>query len=173
MARQVTIKRFDEWKLVAENVAAFFRLMEEGAEPLAFRDACVALKVPYTLMHAFVVANEELHARYRAILKAKGDRHAHEIEGISKTAKDRDSAAAAKVQIDAKKWLAEKWYKELYGETLRVEKDVRIGIDPVLLGRAEELLRLASEKVVAGAELVGGVEAPASLPAARPPAGSE
>lgn len=145
MVRKVTIAWFEGWKLEPENVEAFYALMEVGTEPgkpLRFRDACMALKVPYTLMHAHVMADEVLKARYDAVLAARADQLAHEALDDAESAVDRDTAAAARVKIEAKRWVAAKWDKERYGETLRVEKSVAVSVDAGLLGDMADLLKV-------------------------------
>jgi hypothetical protein len=176
VARQSTIKRWEAWVQDSANIDAFFALMEgrEGHEPIRFRDACMELKLPYMLMYRYVHDDTGLKARYEAVLKALADDGVHEARKIAaEVPAKRDEVAKAKLQVETAFKVASKWNGERYGDTLRVEKSVTVGVDQALLGRAEELLRLASEKVVAGAELVGGEEAPASLPAARPPVGQE
>jgi hypothetical protein len=165
MARQETVKRFEVWKQDPENIEAFFGLMERGEAPLRFRDACMQIKVPYTLMHAHVRSQEALHERYLAILAAKADNLAHERLEIADNVKaDRDAVAKAKLQCDVRDGLAAKWNKELYGETLRVEKTVSVGVDIGLRGRASELLaRIAGRAPV----LIEG-EATAVRPDALP-----
>jgi hypothetical protein len=140
MARQTTIKAFEQWKLVPENVDGFFALLE-GDEKLTFRNATVAIKQPYTLMWRLVNDSEELKARYDSILAARGDRLAQERLEIADGVKpDRDEVAKARLQVDVRDSLASKWNRERYGETIRVERDVRVGVDVTLRGRASELL---------------------------------
>lgn len=170
MPRQKTIKRFEQWKEEAANIEEFFRLIEGVgiAKPLRFRDACVALKVPYTLMHAHMKASPDLKARYDAVRAANADQFAHEAVAIADGADEESKAGVmkAKLQVDTRLALASKWDRGDYGETLRVEKSLTVGVDAALLGTASELLRL-----VAGGRPMKVIEGEAVLAAeALPPA---
>lgn len=172
MPRQKTIRAFDEWRKNAANVDTFFLLMEGTATAPGkrFRDVCVELKVPYTLMHAFVKADVVLKARYDAVRAAKADQFAHEAVEIADEADEESKAgvAKAKLQVDTRLALASKWDRDDYGDTLRVEKTVTVQADAGLLGLAGELLTKISsrpaEKVIEGVALaqVAGPE-PAAL----------
>lgn len=156
MARMVTTKWFHEvWSKDPENIEAFFRLMEEGEKPLRFRDACMALKVPYMLMFTFVDTSEPLKARYNAAKKARATLMQDERLDIARNVKtDRVSQVmAAKLTCDVLGDQAAKLDREGWGDMLRVEKSVTHTVDAGLLGRAAELL----EKV-----------APSRLPAVLP-----
>ena len=147
MVRKVTIARFEEWKAQAANVEGFFRLLEgtEAERPMRFRDACFALKVPYTLMHTFVHDGADLQRRYERVLEALADRMAHErLEIADKVAPDRDHVAKAKLQCEVRESLESKWFRERYGERIQIEKNVSVSVDAGLLGTAAELLRVAS-----------------------------
>lgn len=147
MVRKVTIARFEEWRAKPENVEAFFRLMEgrEGKKPLRFRDACFELKVPYTLMHGFIHADDGLKRRYERLLEALADQLAHErLEIADKVKPDRDEVAKAKLQCEVRESLESKWYRERYGDKIQIEKNVNVSVDAGLLGTAADLLRMAS-----------------------------
>lgn len=58
---------------------------------------------------------------YIAARNAQADSLFDEIVDIAATATDRDSAAAARVQIDARKWVAGKLRPKVYGDKLDVE----------------------------------------------------
>lgn len=150
MAKQKTIKKFEEWKTDPLNWDAFFSLMEDNGEqvPLRFRDACMAIKMPYTLMHAHVKATPELKARYDSVRAANADRAIHETIEIADDVKDAAEAAAvaaAKLRIETRQKAASKWDKEDYGDTVRVEKSITVSVDQGLLGKASELLRLVKK----------------------------
>ncbi len=149
MVRKVTAQRFEEWKAEPANVDAFFRLLEGvGIEkPMRFRDACFAIPVPYTLMHGFVHRDPVLKARYDAVLAAKADALAHESLAIAdEVVPDRDHVAKAKLQVETRHALIGKWDRDRYGEKIQVDRNVNVTVDAGLLGRAADLLRLASTK---------------------------
>lgn len=121
MVRKVTIARFEEWKARAENIDAFFLLIEgsEGKAPMKFRDACFAIPVPYTLMYAHVHDTPELKARYDALLASLAHEDIEETVHIADGVKDETSpakVAAAKIRIEARQQRASSWNRERYGE---------------------------------------------------------
>jgi hypothetical protein len=147
MVRKVTAQRFEEWSAIPDNVNVFFRLLEGvGIEkPMRFRDACFAIPVPYTLMHAFVMRDAALKARYDAVLAAKADQLEHEaLEIADKVEPDRDHVAKAKLQVDTRHALASKWDRDRYGDRLQIDKQVNVTVDAGLLGTAADLLRVVS-----------------------------
>lgn len=167
MAQKRTAAKFAEWVKVPENVEAFFGLMERQDKPLRFRDACFSIPVPYTLMHSFVDGNDVLKARYMAVLKARAQEMQDKREDIAnkilrKKNVQTAEVAAAKLACDVYEGQAAKWNKELYGETLRVEKTINVSADAGLLGTAGELLKRLSaptvrslpEKTVVDAEVI-------------------
>lgn len=60
----------------------------------------------------------EFETLYRQARASQAELHADDILGIADTAADRDTAAAAKVRIDARKWLASRMKPEIYGDRL-------------------------------------------------------
>ena len=133
------------WVALPGNVDGFFRVMEEveGTAKMAFRNACLEVRVPYTLMYRYVHGREELKARYDSFLAAKADLLVQEaLEDVGE-AVDKDSAAVAKVKSDVKLRVAEKWDRERYGERVQIDRAPEApGGDAALLGFASELLRL-------------------------------
>lgn len=172
MPRQKTIKRFEQWKEDGANIDAFFRLIEGVgvAKPLRFRDACVALKVPYTLMHAHMKASPDLKARYDAVRAANADQFAHEAVVIADGADEESKAGVmkAKLRVDTRLALASKWDRGDYGETLRVEKTVTYGVDAGLVGTIGDLLRVAKREPVTLENELGQADAETPLSAVLP-----
>jgi hypothetical protein len=152
MAKLKTIRRFEEWVKDPANVEGFFRLMEgtDGGEALRFRDACMAQKVPYTLMHAHMNATPELRARYDAVLSALADQAMHESVVIADEVEGEENAAvvsAAKLRAEIRHKVAAKWDQERYGEKSGPDSGARsAAVDVALLGTATELLRIARER---------------------------
>ncbi len=81
-----------------------------------------------------------------------------------------EDVAVRKLQADVALKLASKFDRARFGETVRVEKTVSIGVDAGLLGTAGDLLSRMRERIVPG--VVGPlVDLTPALPAAsRPPA---
>ena len=137
------------WVQVPGHIDRFFEAMEnaEGTAKMAFRNACFGLKLPYTVMYAYVDGQPELKARYDAFLKSKADLLAHEALEDVAAAMDKDTAAVAKVRADTKLRIAEKWDRERYGERVQIDRAPQVpGGDAALLGFASELLKLVRER---------------------------
>jgi hypothetical protein len=152
MPQLKAIRRFEVWKTEPESLDAFFRLMEgsDGREPMRFRDACFAAKVPYVLMHAHMNATPELRARYDAVLVALADKAVHEAVEISDAVEGSENpseVAAAKLRAEIRLKVAGKWDSERYGERSGPDSAGRNpAVDVALLGTATELLRAARER---------------------------
>jgi hypothetical protein len=166
MPQLKAIRRFEVWKTEPANIDEFFRLMEgvDGKEPLRFRDACVAARVPYVLMHAHMNATPELRARYDSVLVALADRAVHEAVEISDGVAGSESpseVSAAKLRAEIRLKVAGKWDSERYGERSGPDSGARNpAVDVALLGTATELLRIARERR-GERVVVGEVEKPA------------
>lgn len=149
MALKRTEEAFAMWVEMPGNVDGFFRVMEEveGTAKMAFRNACMEVRVPYTLMYRYVHEDVELKARYDSFLAAKADLLVQEaLEDVGE-AVDKDSAAVAKVKSDVKLRVAEKWDRERYGERVQIDRAPEApGGDAALLGFASELLRLVRKE---------------------------
>ena len=68
--------------------------------------------------------------RYARAIERRADHHAAEIERIAKQV-ERDTIApdAARVAIDARKWIASKLRPKRYGDKLQVDADVRVQVE--------------------------------------------
>lgn len=136
------------------NVAAVLQLVSEGR---TLQKASLAVKRPYTCLHQFFHSRPDLEARYAAARKAWADRTMDEaLEIADKAPLSKEGVAKARLRVDVRQVQAKAYNRERWGETLTVKKDVTVGVDATLLGRADDLLRLAGEKVVN--------EVPAELP---------
>jgi hypothetical protein len=116
MAQKRTQKYFELWRQVPRNIDSFFEAIESG---MRFRDACMALKVPYTLMYPLVHGDAALKLRYDALLAARADELAREslqIADETKTETEMAAVQAAKLRVTTRHWLAEKWDRDRYGD---------------------------------------------------------
>lgn len=78
--------------------------------------------------------SEVLQARYARAREALADRWADEVVPISDGATDSDSAAAARVRMDARRWAASKFAPSTYGERVDVGLSGAAGLQ-IVLGR--------------------------------------
>jgi hypothetical protein len=175
VARMTTVKRFEEWSALPENIEFFFSVIEGSAEQgkMAFRDACFdpRVKVPFTLMHAFVHSRPELKARYEAILAAKAEELVHEALDDVAEAVDVPSAAVARVKSDVKLKVASKWDRYRYGDAKDAggSGGITVVVDRSCGGQVS--IESGEHRVVVGGvsqeKIVSGAEA-STLPAEIP-----
>jgi hypothetical protein len=78
--------------------------------------------------------SEVLQGRYARAREALADRWADEVVPISDGATDSDSAAAARVRMDARRWAASKFAPSTYGERVDVGLTGAAGLQ-IVLGR--------------------------------------
>lgn len=162
MAHKSTVRVFEMWSQEPGNVDGFFRLMEESGgthRAMKFRDACVKVGVPYTLMYALVRSDPVLKARYEALRAANAELLVHAALEAAEGAEDRDSAASAKVKADTYLRVAASWDKEVYGDHVHIEKSVNVTVDAGLIGRAAELLEKVGGRVIEHVPLPAPAEA--------------
>jgi hypothetical protein len=146
VARRATIEAFERWIADSANVEALLDLVADGA---TLRNAAFALKQPYTCVHAYLHSTPELVARYEAARKSWADVKMDEALDIADAVPaDKDEVAKAKLQVETRQVQAKAYYSGRWGERIKVEKSVTVGVDTALLSSVDELLRLANEKVV-------------------------
>ena len=75
-------------------------------------------------VHLWLSVNKEFSDHYARARDLQGDTYADEIVSIADQATDRDSAAAAKVKVDARKWVASKLKPKKYGDKLDLDAHV-------------------------------------------------
>jgi hypothetical protein len=164
VARQVTIKAFEVWIADGENERRVLDLIAGG---LTLQKAAVAVKQPYTCLHAHFHASAENEARYAAARKAwvdfKNDELVQKVEDV---VPDRDHVAKLKLEADVIASQSRAYHRERWGERVQVDKTVKLEADPALLGTASELLKIAAAKrkpvVIEGEKVVEPLPAPQS-----------
>lgn len=111
----------------AYTTRAADRICAELASGSSLRKICQAEDMPdrSTVMRWLA---DERHAKFRdqyaRAREAQADALFDEMIDIADTALDRDSAAAAKVRFDARRWVAGKLRPKKYGEKIEVEHGV-------------------------------------------------
>ena len=123
------------------------RQITEGA-PL--REICAAEGMPCksTLMN-WLASDPDFRSSYGMAKNLQAEMLTDQMREVAATAKDRDSAAAARVQIDVLKWLAAKQAPKRYGDA----STLRLG------GMDDSREQLSSEQVaVRLAAILGAVD---------------
>lgn len=90
-------------------------------------DISRSLEIPYSVLWRWL-SEEGRMQDYENSLKARADREAHELLRIADGATD-EEIQTAKLRVDARKWLAAKWDRDRYGESSKVQMDVRYQVD--------------------------------------------
>lgn len=75
---------------------------------------------------------DDVAAEYTRALAARGEWFAAEHDRIRKTANDRDSAAAARVQLTALEWQMSKMAPKRYGDRLDVNVDASLDLGALI-----------------------------------------
>ncbi|WEQ51199.1 hypothetical protein LV478_11725 [Komagataeibacter oboediens] len=70
-------------------------------------------------------------ARYARARERGLEKHADEIIKIADTARDSDSASAARVRVDARKWILSKLLPKQYGDKLNLEHSGEVALNQV------------------------------------------
>ena len=90
-------------------------------------DISRSLEIPYSVQWRWLSDSGRMQD-YENSLKARADREAHELLRIADGATD-EEIQTAKLRVDARKWLAAKWDRDRYGESSKVQMDVRYQVD--------------------------------------------
>ena len=110
-------------------------------------DISRSLEIPYSVLWRWLSDSGRMQD-YENSLKARADRVAHEVLRISDSATD-ENTQSSKLQVESRKWLASKWDRDRYGESSKVQMDVRYQVDLAgALLEAEE--RRNSEQNICG-----------------------
>ncbi len=83
----------------------------------------------YTAVAEWLHEDATLAEKYARARQDAGDYFADEIREEIKTVVDSESAAAARVRIDALKWLAGKRKPKVYGDSSKVEIDAKVQVE--------------------------------------------
>lgn len=91
----------------------------------SLREICLSDNMPKrTTVHRWLSENEVFQNQYARARDTQADTLADDIIAISDTATDKDSAAAAKVRVDARKWVAAKLKPKRYGDKLDLDQTI-------------------------------------------------
>lgn len=116
----------------------------EAGEPLAA--ICREREMPgvRTILQ-WADEKEEFQALYTRARDAQGEHLDAEINRIAKTAVDKDSAAAARVQIQALIWRASKMAPKRYGDAVNLNVEHSFDLAAVLDRRRQRVLEANEE----------------------------
>lgn len=101
------------------------RICDRIAEGESLRSICRDSDMPHVQTVRRWLADDnkkDFRAQYIRAREEQADYYADVIVEEADKAKDRDSAAAAKVKVDARKWVASKLKPKKYGEKLDIDQ---------------------------------------------------
>jgi hypothetical protein len=78
--------------------------------------------------------NDEFRQKYARARELQAEYYADEMTDIADSAHDRDSAAAVRVRVDTRKWIASKLKPKKYGDKLDVEHSGTVNVEVVRYG---------------------------------------
>jgi hypothetical protein len=167
MARQVTIKAFEEWIKDEANVEL---VLESVAGGLTLQKAALAVKKPYTCLHQYFHSSPEKLARYDAARKAWADSKMDEALEIADDVKaDQAEVAKAKLRVEVRQNQAKAYNRERWGERLQVDKNVSVSADAALIGTVAQLLLSGKKRPAVTVENAPGQASDVQRVGAEPP----
>lgn len=93
------------------------------------REICSTEGMPcWNVIRKWKLSTPQFATQYARAYLESAEACEEECIAISKTAKDKDSAAAARVQIDVLKWCASKRNKAKYGDHMQVDHSGELSI---------------------------------------------
>jgi hypothetical protein len=91
----------------------------------SLRQICDGNDMPNrSTVHDWLAKDESFADHYARAREVQADTYADDITAIADEAKDRDTAAAAKVRVDARKWVASKLRPKRYGDKLDLDANI-------------------------------------------------
>lgn len=128
--------RLDALKGNPETPLEVFARVAEGE---TLRTIAKSWKVPPALFSEWYMTT---HAeRYAAARVARAEDLAYEAYSASLEPDTKDDVPAAKLRADIALKLASRFDRDRYGESVKIEKEVNIGVDAGLVGFANDLLK--------------------------------
>jgi hypothetical protein len=94
--------------------------------------------------------DDSVAEEYRCALAARAEWYAAEHERIRLTAVDRETAAAARVQLTALEWQLQRMAPKRYGDRLDVEVGVKVDLGSVLERRRQRVIEANARLGIAG-----------------------
>lgn len=156
--------RFEAVIARADTMDEVVARIVDGEHPESLKDIARDWRIPYTRLAQWIVEDGERARRYSDALRFVAETFVHEAVPIADAAiAERDAVAKAKLQIDARKWVASKWDRSKYGESTEVKHTGTVSLVAILSGmpRDRERLTPALDAGPLHAEATGVLPAPA------------
>tara|TARA_R110002020_G_scaffold266809_2_gene481831 strand:+ start:337 stop:804 length:468 start_codon:yes stop_codon:yes gene_type:complete len=100
----------------------FFKIISAG-EPT--KSAAAYLEIPINKLLSYLKGHDDLSQRYEDAMRLRADYHGERIEKIANDVEVGDmDAAAARVSLDARKFLASRYNPDRWGDKQRVDLNV-------------------------------------------------
>jgi len=121
----------------SEISAEICRLLEEGD---TIRDICSRDGFPsWGTVRTWLRTNDEFRTAYALSREVSAEALEQDILDVSKGATDKDTAAVARVRIEAMKWVASKRAPRVYGDKLDLNHGGHVSLTTTLDALAERV----------------------------------
>lgn len=138
MVRRVTAAKFAEWASDATNIDGVLEMIAGGK---TLRDASLAVRQPFTCLHAHLKSTPELSARLEVAQQSYARANMEEAREIADTVEaDTAAVSKAKLQIEVRQVHAKAFDRQTWGEKLQVDRNVTVQADAGLIGTVGALL---------------------------------
>lgn len=94
-------------------------LVQKIVEGWSLTKACIELGLEYSIVNKWKNENMEFRGRLEDAFKDRAEKHADEIMEIAEESRD------AKARIEARKWAAEKYSPERFGQKTKISGDAK------------------------------------------------
>ncbi len=110
----------------------------------SLRGASKDLGIPFQTVWSAIMSDEKRRATYEDAKMSRAHYHASKIEEILEDVESgKIEPSAAKVSIDARKWLASKMYSKFYSDRVHHQHDMTVDVRKQ---HVEELRRLSQKR---------------------------
>jgi predicted DNA-binding ribbon-helix-helix protein len=158
------LARIESVKADPTTMDVIVQRLADGEHPESLKDIARAWKVPYTNLAAWIIEDRERADRYSAALRFAAETFVHQAVPIADGAKpERDEVAKAKLQIEARKWVASKWDRSKYGESTEVKHTGAVSLVAVLSGLRGRELDVTPSADSPQPEATGALPAPVAV----------
>jgi hypothetical protein len=120
---RIGYRKLDELIAESEDTDVLNDIVGRVAEGESLKAIALSMGIPYSVLWAFLSVEDRM-AKYRQAQEAAADALASEILSVA------ESSEVVRDKIDARKWLASKWGRKVYGD--KNETDGKVGITVIV-----------------------------------------
>jgi hypothetical protein len=120
---RIGYRKLDELVSESGDTDVLNDIVGRVAEGESLKAIALSMGIPYSVLWAFL-SSEDRMSKYRQAQEAAADALAREILSVA------ESSDVVRDKIDARKWLASKWGRKVYGD--KNETDGKVGITVIV-----------------------------------------